>query len=106
MTAADSFATGARSEAVASVTTAEIGKAGGDVSGSRGPISEVQGATNYATQLSEVPDLANYGPVLSSSAKPIELTESETEYVVTCVKHIFAEHIVFQVSSSSSSARL
>ena len=32
----------------------------------------------------------------------MELTESETEYVVNCVKHVFNDHIVFQVSSLSS----
>ena len=28
----------------------------------------------------------------------MELTESETEYVVRCVKHTYLRHIVFQVS--------
>jgi coatomer subunit gamma len=54
----------------------------------------------YAKQLSEVPELASYGPVLKSSSKPFELTESETEYVVTVVKHVFKDHIVFQVRCS------
>lgn len=53
----------------------------------------------YAAQLAAVPEFAAYGEILNSSAKPIPLTESETEYVVTCVKHIFKEHIVFQVST-------
>ena len=43
-----------------------------------------------------MPELAEYGPVLKSSAKPVELTERETEYVVSAVKHVFAEHVVFQ----------
>ena len=34
--------------------------------------------------------------MLKSSGKPVELTESETEYVVTVVKHVFEAHIVFQ----------
>ena len=50
----------------------------------------------YIQQLNEVPELATYGEVLGSS-KSAQLTESETEYQVSCVKHIFAEHIVFQV---------
>ena len=37
--------------------------------------------------------------MLNSSATPAQLTESETEYQVTCIKHIFKEHVVFQVSS-------
>jgi len=51
----------------------------------------------YATQLAEVPEFASYGPVLNSSATPSQLTESETEYQVNCVKHIYKEHVVFQV---------
>lgn len=56
--------------------------------------SETQSA--YASQLVEVPEFSEYGQVLRSSSKPVELTERETEYVVTSVKHIFSEHIVFQ----------
>jgi coatomer protein complex subunit gamma len=51
----------------------------------------------YAQQLADVPNFASYGPVLNSSSNPAQLTESETEYQVTCVKHIFKENIVFQV---------
>lgn len=57
--------------------------------------SEQQSA--YKDQLAAVPDFADYGPVLGSSKQPAQLTESETEYVVSCVKHIYREHIVFQV---------
>lgn len=60
--------------------------------------AEVQ--SSYAKQLADVPEFATYGPVLNSSSKLQSLTESETEYVVTCVKHIFSEHIVFQVGSN------
>jgi coatomer protein complex subunit gamma len=52
----------------------------------------------YAKQLADVPELSSYGPILNSSSKPAQLTEAETEYQVGCVKHIFKEHIVFQVS--------
>ena len=94
---------GARSEAVAAVATTSDLTKNGDASGSRAKKGgETQ--SSYAQQLAEVPDLASYGPVLSSSSKPVELTESETEYVVACVKHIFAEHIVFQVRPFPSSA--
>ena len=58
-------------------------------------VAETQSA--YASQLAEVPEFSSYGTVLNSSAKPAQLTESETEYQVSCVKHIFKEHIVFQV---------
>jgi coatomer protein complex subunit gamma len=43
-----------------------------------------------------VPELASYGAILNSS-KPVQLTENETEYQVSCVKHIFRERVVFQV---------
>ena len=49
-------------------------------------------------QLAAFPQFATLGPLFRSSAKPVELTESETEYVVNCVKHVFNDHIVFQVS--------
>jgi coatomer protein complex subunit gamma len=49
----------------------------------------------YAEQLLQIPDIKEYGTLLKSSA-PVELSESETEYVVTAVKHIFKEHIVVQ----------
>lgn len=49
----------------------------------------------YAEQLMQIPELKAYGTLLKSSG-PVELTESETEYVVTAVKHIFKEHVVLQ----------
>lgn len=56
----------------------------------------------YTAQLETVPELQAYGPVLRSSTKPIALTESETEYVVTAVKHIYKEHIVFQFNITNT----
>ncbi|GJJ76910.1 coatomer subunit gamma [Entomortierella parvispora] len=50
----------------------------------------------YAQQLAEIREFASFGPLFKSTAKPVELTESETEYVVSCVKHVFAHHVVFQ----------
>ena len=49
----------------------------------------------YAEQLMQHPDIKEYGVLLKSSV-PVELTESETEYVVTAVKHVFKENIVVQ----------
>ena len=48
-------------------------------------------------QLAAVPDFANLGPLFKSSSLPVELTESETEYVVRCVKHTYSRYMVFQV---------
>jgi coatomer protein complex subunit gamma len=61
------------------------------------PPTAAEAQSAYADQLASIPELSSYGPVLNSSSKPAQLTESETEYQVTCVKHIFKEHIVFQV---------
>ncbi|KAI6048037.1 coatomer subunit gamma [Pisolithus marmoratus] len=58
--------------------------------------------STYVQQLAEVPELAEYGPVLNSSTKAAQLTESETEYQVMCVKHIFKEHIVFQFNVTNT----
>lgn len=49
----------------------------------------------YAVQLATVPELKPYGALLKSS-KEVPLTESEQEYVVTAVKHIFKNHLVLQ----------
>ena len=49
-----------------------------------------------------IPQFSKLGALFRSSPKPVELTESETEYVVNCVKHVFNDHIVFQVSLLSS----
>ncbi len=50
-------------------------------------------------QLAAIPDIAvlGLGPLFKSSNLPSELTESETEYMVRCIKHTFKDHLVFQV---------
>ena len=50
-------------------------------------------------QLGSIPEFAELGPLFKSSDRPVDLTESETEYVVRCVKHIFNRHMVLQVRS-------
>nr|CAD7596228.1 unnamed protein product [Timema genevievae] len=50
---------------------------------------------SYGEKLRAVTELASLGPLFRSS-EPVELTESETEYVVRCVKHSFTEHLVLQ----------
>lgn len=52
-------------------------------------------AQKHSQQLTQIPELKAHGAVLSSSA-PVELTESETEYVVSVIKHIYKEHLVLQ----------
>lgn len=53
------------------------------------------GAPMYAQQLAQVPEFASCGKLFCST-KVQALTESETEYMVKCVKHIFDEHVIFQ----------
>lgn len=57
----------------------------------------------YAEQLASVSELSSLrlGPILKSSL-PLELTESETEYVVQCIKHMFREHIVLQFDCTNT----
>ncbi|OZJ04153.1 hypothetical protein BZG36_03121 [Bifiguratus adelaidae] len=50
----------------------------------------------YAQQLAAIPEFASFGPLFKSSSKAHELTEAEVEYTVKCIKHMFAEHVVFQ----------
>lgn len=89
--------TGARKEEpIGDASAASKGKQTNGIAGPAAP-AEADSQSLYAKQLAEVPELASYGPVLKSSARPIELTETETEYVVSVVKHVFKEHIVFQV---------
>ena len=80
----------------APVLKAPTAAAGG--AGSRGAATATGGdaQAGYAAAMERIPQLAVLGNLFKSS-KPVELTESETEYVVTCVKHVFPEHLVFQV---------
>jgi coatomer subunit gamma len=52
-------------------------------------------AQKYAQQIIQIPEMKGYGSLLKSSVI-VELTESETEYVVSVIKHIFKEHVVLQ----------
>uniref|UniRef100_A0A915DV57 Coatomer subunit gamma n=1 Tax=Ditylenchus dipsaci TaxID=166011 RepID=A0A915DV57_9BILA len=49
----------------------------------------------YAQQISAIPELTGLGPLFKSS-KSVELTESVTEYNVSCVKHIFSDNVLLQ----------
>lgn len=59
------------------------------------PATSAAAAQKYTEIFSRIPELKAYGEVLKSSPV-IELTESETEYVVSAVKHIFKDHVVIQ----------
>ena len=66
------------------------------VNGSADAAAEAAAAAQKHSQsLLQIPELKSHGPLLSSSPV-VELTESETEYVVSVIKHIFKSHIVLQ----------
>jgi len=48
-----------------------------------------------AATFAAIPALAHLGVPFKSSA-PVALTESETEYVVKCIKHVFPQHVALQ----------
>mmetsp|Transcript_4089 Transcript_4089/g.7148 ORF Transcript_4089/g.7148 Transcript_4089/m.7148 type:complete len:938 (+) Transcript_4089:116-2929(+) len=56
---------------------------------------------DYADELYSIPEFAGLGPLFKSSKKQ-DLTESETEYFVSCVKHIFSEHVVLQLNVTNT----
>jgi coatomer protein complex subunit gamma len=45
--------------------------------------------------LNSINEIKELGAIWKSS-EPVDLTESETEYVVTCIKHVYPKHILFQ----------
>lgn len=73
----------------------KVGPAKGAGSGAESAASATADAQRYAQELMQIPEMKEFGSVLKSSI-PVELTEAETEYVVSVVKHIFKEHIVLQ----------
>ena len=64
-------------------------------SGTETNLSGASANQKHAQQLLLIPELKAHGALLKSSPA-VELTESETEYIVSVVKHIFNEHIVLQ----------
>eukprot|EP00039_Didymoeca_costata_P018561 m.333994 g.333994 ORF g.333994 m.333994 type:complete len:867 (-) comp17263_c0_seq1:57-2657(-) len=57
--------------------------------------------TNYREELSKITAFEDFGTVFKSS-KSIKLTEEELEYTCSCVKHVYAEHIVFQFNLNNT----
>lgn len=51
----------------------------------------------FNEKLSGIPGIAKLGPLFKSTP-PIQLTENETEYTVSCIKHCYTSHIVLQVN--------
>lgn len=51
---------------------------------------------NFTEKLSTIPGIQELGPPFRSS-ETVELTESETEYFVRCIKHCYTNHMVCKV---------
>ena len=66
-------------------------------------ISALAAAQKHAQALMQIPELKAHGALLHSSP-PVELTESETEYVVSVIKHIYKEHLVLQYEIKNTMA--
>lgn len=68
---------------------------GEEESPSSGPLGASTLTNPYLELLRNFPQVAEKGEPWQSS-EPVQLTEPEMEYVVSCVKHLYPEHIVFQ----------
>lgn len=55
----------------------------------------------FVEKFAAIPEIARLGPLFRSS-QAAELTESETEYVVQCIKHIFPAHLVLQFDCTNT----
>jgi len=73
----------------------KVGPSKAAPTGAEAAASATAQAQKYAQELMQIPEMKEFGSVLKSSPV-VELTESETEYVVAVVKHIFKEHVVLQ----------
>jgi coatomer protein complex subunit gamma len=63
--------------------------------GSADGLAAAANAQKYIEIFSRIPEIEAFGPVLKSS-QTVALTESETEYVVSAVKHVFKDYFVIQ----------
>lgn len=64
---------------------------------SQGPVRPmpVSREENFTEKLAAIPGIQELGPLFRSS-ETVELTESETEYFVRCIKHCYTNHVVLQ----------
>jgi coatomer subunit gamma len=73
----------------------KVGASKAAPTGAEAAASASAAAQKHQQELMQIPEMKEFGAVLKSSP-PVELTESETEYVVSVIKHVFKEHIVLQ----------
>jgi len=55
----------------------------------------------FVEKFSAIPEIAQLGALFKSS-QPAQLTESETEYVVNCIKHVFPQHLLLQFDCTNT----
>merc|ERR1712088_507254 len=75
----------------------------GSISTNKRPDTKPTGTRHdmFMEKFSTMPEIAKLGPLFKSS-QPVEFTESETEYVVQCIKHVFAEHLMLQFDCTNT----
>mmetsp|Transcript_24638 Transcript_24638/g.60544 ORF Transcript_24638/g.60544 Transcript_24638/m.60544 type:complete len:733 (+) Transcript_24638:239-2437(+) len=69
-----------------------------NASGSHSLDKELEESQGMVTGIAQ---FVQNGPIFKS-CRSVELTEAETEYKVTCTKHIFKEHVVFQFKCTNT----
>nr|CDS21793.1 Coatomer subunit gamma [Echinococcus granulosus] len=103
-TIADSSTVGFFEPTIGASAATIPGTAAGDSAKVGGAVDAAPGSTGgmgtrrqdrFAEELGAVPEIKALGPLFKSS-NDYELTDSGTEYVVTCVIHTFLHHIVLQ----------
>lgn len=82
---------------------AKVSRDGMLISGQGGPIVKPPSRQQaFSDQLKSVPQLAHLADSIIKSSQPIELTESETEYVVTCIKHCLPKQMLLQFDCTNT----
>ena len=82
---------------------AKASGAGGGGGGAGGGGGTGGGEADPAAAVYACPELAELGRVFRT-CKPVELTESETEYVVSCTKHVMDAYVVLQFDVTNTIA--
>ncbi|KAK4511159.1 Non-specific serine/threonine protein kinase [Mucor velutinosus] len=93
-----------RANTTSSLALLSSNQQGGSSSSSSGAKKSTAPASvgfQYGEKLSSISQFAHYGTLFKSTAA-IHLTEEETEYTVSCIKHIFDKHIVFQFDCTNT----
>jgi len=63
---------------------------------------EEEGPSQIAKEMAKLQELFARLGALRSSTPPVEVTEAETAYQVTLVKHLFERHVVFQYNVTNT----